>query len=166
MTILRLSVLWERMQPTQNGPLDAHHLAEVTDLIDYATSLGIKVELDVHNYGTAFGNPIGSTGTPTSSFADLGKARGAFQDNPDVMFGLMNEPCAQTATQWLPSINAAIAAIRDAGAVDHMVLVSGAYWDGASTWISSDNDTVIGKPGAIVDPANNYAIEVHSISRR
>jgi Ca2+-binding RTX toxin-like protein/aryl-phospho-beta-D-glucosidase BglC (GH1 family) len=161
-TILRLSVLWERLQPAQNGPLDAHHMSLVKDLIDYATSLGIKVELDVHNYGTAFGNPIGSTGTPISSFANLwGRLAGEFKDNPDVMFGLMNEPCAQTATQWLPAINAAIGAIRDAGATDQTVLVSGAYWDVASTWLTSDNDTVIGRPGAIVDPSGNYAIEVH-----
>ncbi|HWA18427.1 MAG TPA: glycoside hydrolase family 5 protein, partial [Devosia sp.] len=162
MTVLRLSVLWERVQPIQNGPLDAHHLAEIKDIVDYATSLGIAVDLDVHNYGTAFGNPIGSAGTPISSFANLwGRLATEFKDNPDVMFGLMNEPCAQTASQWLPAINAAIGAIRDAGATDQTILVPGAYWDGASTWLTSDNAAVIGKPGAVVDPANNYAIEVH-----
>ncbi|HVD85266.1 MAG TPA: cellulase family glycosylhydrolase, partial [Bradyrhizobium sp.] len=82
-----------------------------------------------------------------------------YQSNPDVMFGLMNEPHDQSASAWLGSANAAIAAIRGAGAVSQEILVPGSYWDGAWTWTSTDNDTVIG--AGVQDPAHNFAFEVH-----
>jgi len=75
------------------------------------------------------------------------------------MFGLMNEPHDQSASAWLGSANAAIAAIRGAGAVSQEILVPGSYWDGAWTWTSTDNDTVIG--AGVQDPAHNFAFEVH-----
>ena len=103
---------------------------------------------------------IGSTQTPNAAFADLwGKLAFHYQSNPDVMFGLMNEPHDQSASAWLGSANAAIAAIRGAGAVSQEILVPGSYWDGAWTWTSTDNDTVIG--AGVQDPAHNFAFEVH-----
>ena len=75
------------------------------------------------------------------------------------MFGLMNEPYAQTAEQWLTSTNAAIAAIRAAGADTQTILVSGTDFDNASAWITSGNAAVFGT--GVVDPDNNYAFEVH-----
>ena len=81
-----------------------------------------------------------------------------FVDDSNVIFGLMNEPNQQSATQWLGSANAAIAAIRDAHATQE-ILVPGSYWDGAWTWVSSDNDSVIGT--GVKDPLHNFAFEVH-----
>jgi endoglucanase len=160
MDVVRLPFLWERVQPTMNGALDANELQRIDDFVDYANSKGMKVILDVHNYGSGFGNLIGSPGTPDSAFADLwGKLAGHYADNPNTIFGLMNEPHEQSAEQWLGSANAAIAAIRDAGATSQEILVPGTHWDGAWSWTTSDNAKVIGK--GIVDPANNFAFEVH-----
>lgn len=63
--------------------------------------------------------------------------------------------------QWLAAANAAIAAIRGAGA-SNLVLVPGNAWTGAWTWSLS----WYGTPNAqvmlgVVDPAGNYAYEVH-----
>ena len=71
----------------------------------------------------------------------------------------MNEPHDQSASDWLGSANAAIAAIRSAGAVSQEILVPGSYWDGAWTWTSTDNAAVIGT--GVQDPAHNFAFEVH-----
>jgi endoglucanase len=71
----------------------------------------------------------------------------------------MNEPNAVTPTQWLASANAAIAAIRGAGATTQQILVPGTDWDGADTWVSSGNAQVLGS--GIVDPSHNFAFEVH-----
>jgi len=81
-----------------------------------------------------------------------------FKDDTNVVFGLMNEPHDQTATEWLAGANAAIQAIRDQGATQK-ILVPGSYWDGASSWVSSDNDTVVGN--GVKDPLHNYAFELH-----
>ena len=67
-----------------------------------------------------------------------GKLALHFTSNPDVIFGLMNEPHDQSASAWLGSANAAIAAIRNAGASQE-ILVPGSYWDGAWTWTSSSS---------------------------
>ena len=102
---------------------------------------------------------IGSAQTPNTAFADLwGKLAVHFKSNSNVIFGLMNEPHDQSASAWLGSANAAIAAIRNAGASQE-ILVPGSYWDGAWTWVSSDNDTVVG--AGVADPAHNFAFEVH-----
>ncbi len=157
--VVRLPVLWERLQPSQNGPLSSGDIGRIADVVHYADTKGIKVILDVHDYGYGYGSLIGSSATPNASFADLwGKLAGQFATDSNVIFGLMNEPHTQNAAQWLDSANMAIDAIRRAGATQE-VLVPGSYWDGAWSWVSSDNDTVMGN--GIRDSAHNYAFEVH-----
>lgn len=159
MEVIRLPFLWERVQSSQFGALKSSEIAIITDIVRYAASKGLQVDLDVHNYGSGFGNLIGTSGTPDAAFADLwGKLAAHFKNDGNVIFGLMNEPHVQSAVQWLGSANAAIEAIRAAGATQ-TILVPGSYWDGAWTWISSDNDTVIGN--GIRDSLNNVAFEVH-----
>jgi endoglucanase len=127
--------------------------------VSYATSHGLKIIIEPHNFGMGFGALIGSAQTPNSAFADFwGKVAEHFKSNPNVIFGLCNEPNQQSAAQWLESANAAIAAIRNAGALQE-ILVPGSYWTGAWSWTTTDNDTVIGT--GIKDPANNFAFEVH-----
>jgi endoglucanase len=144
MSVVRLPFLWERVQHTEQGPLDAAELGRLDDVVNYATGKGLKIEIEPHNYGYGFGALIGSTQTPNSSFADLwGKLAFHFKANPDVMFGLMNEPHDQSASVWLGSANAAIAAIRAAGASQE-ILVPGSHYDGAWTWTTTDNAAVVG----------------------
>ena len=157
--VIRLPFLWERLQRTELGPLDVAELGRLDEVVNYATSKGLKIEIEPHNYGYGFGSLIGSGETPNSSFADLwGKLAVHYKSNPDVIFGLMNEPHIQTATEWLSSANAAIAAIRSAGAAQQ-ILVPGSYYDGAWTWTTSDNAAVIGT--GVQDPLHNFAFEVH-----
>ena len=70
----------------------------------------------------------------------------------------MNEPQQSSAAGWLQSVNGAIASIRSAGARQE-VLVPGIGYDGAWTWTTDGNASVIGT--GVVDPSNNYAFEVH-----
>jgi hypothetical protein len=83
----------------------------------------------------------------------------AFKADPNVIFGLMNEPNAQTPQQWAQADNAAIAAIRQAGAGQE-ILVPGTDWTGAWSRVSSGNSAAI-NPSTISDPLHNYAFEVH-----
>lgn len=157
--VIRLPFLWERLQPTLNGPLDSDELARIDSVVSYAASKGVQVILDPHDYGGYGGNLVGSSAVPNSAFASFwGQLADHFKAAGNVMFGLMNEPNQQTATSWLQSENAAIASIRQAGATQE-ILVQGSYWDGGASWTTSDNAAVIGT--GIVDPANNYAFEVH-----
>ncbi|MGN6571556.1 MAG: cellulase family glycosylhydrolase [Pseudolabrys sp.] len=160
MSVIRLPFLWERLQTSAYGPLDASQLAHIDDVVNYANSKGLKVILDAHDYGSYQGSLIGSDAVPNSAFADLwGKLAGHFAADANVMFDLMNEPHAQTAAQWLDSTNAAIAEIREAGATSQEILVSGSYSDGAWRWVKTDNAAVIGT--GVQDPSHNFAFDVH-----
>jgi endoglucanase len=158
-SVVRLPFLWERLQHSENGPLDGAELARLDDVVNYTTGKGLKIEIEAHNYGYGFGALIGSAQTPNTAFADLwGKLALHYQSNLSVIFGLMNEPHDQSASEWLGSANAAIAAIRAAGASQE-ILVPGSYYDGAWTWTTTDNAAVVGT--GVQDPAHNFAFEVH-----
>ncbi|GJD48663.1 hypothetical protein OPKNFCMD_1386 [Methylobacterium crusticola] len=159
LNVFRLDLKWERIQPALGGALSETEMRYVDDIVAYAGSKGIAVDVSLHNFGKYGSDLIGSAQVPDAAFADVwGKLARRYAGSPNVLFGLMNEPYLQSATTWLPAANAAIAAIRSTGARQE-ILVPGTYWDGAQSWVSSDNDTVIGT--GVVDPANNYAFEVH-----
>jgi endoglucanase len=129
--------------------------------VAFAKTLGVEVIIDLHNAGAYEGQMIGSDGVPTSAFGDVwSKLAGTFAQDSNVAFGLMNEPQQATAAEWLAIANEGIAAIRATGATQQ-ILVPGIHWSGGSTWTTSDNASVLGAQGAIVDPLNNYAFEIH-----
>jgi Cellulase (glycosyl hydrolase family 5) len=157
--VIRLPFLWERLQHSELATIDPTELKRLDDVVNYATGKGLKVEIEPHDYGFGFGNPIGSSQTPNSAFANLwSQLAQHFGSNNNVIFGLMNEPHVQTPADWLVSVNAAIAAIRGTGASQE-ILVPGTDWDGAWHWTTDGNSTVIGT--GVQDPKNNFAFEVH-----
>lgn len=159
MNILRLPILWEQLQPTKGGAFDQAYIDRITHVIDYAATKGMTIVVDVHNFGRAYGELIGGPVVTSADFAAMwGELAGALKDRGNVMLGLMNEPNEQTPADWLVSANAAIAAVRAAGAAQ-TILVAGSAWDGAYNWLTSGNAATIGK--GVVDPLNKYAFEVH-----
>ncbi len=160
MTVIRVPFQLERLEPTANGPLNASQVADLQQVISTAAASGLKVILDPHNYGSAWGTLIGSTPASLTSYANFwGQMATAFKGDPNVLFGLMNEPYQQSPQEWAQADNAAIASIRQAGAAQE-ILVPGTDWTGAWSWISSGNAAAI-NPTTIVDPLHNYAFEVH-----
>jgi endoglucanase len=191
MNTFRLPFRWERMQRTPNGALDATELSRMDSFVNYATSKGDYVLLDPHNFeryypstsnfqsssngligGTVADaqssyNSLNGTGSganvvvTNAMFADFwGKMAAHYANNSHVIFDLMNEPNTVNASQVVASDNAAIAAIRNAGA-NQMVLLEGTSYTGAWTWTTSSGNNTAFVPASIVDPANNWAIEMH-----
>ena len=171
MDTFRLPFRWERLQPTQNGPLDSTEFSRLNDFVTYATSKGAYVTLDPHNFARYYPDPanfqsstqglVGST-VPNSAFADFwSRLASNYKSNSHVIFNLMNEPNTLPTEQWVSAANSAISAIRAAGA-NNLVLVPGNAWTGAwtwfATWYGTRNATAM---LSIVDPANNYAYDVH-----
>lgn len=159
---IRLPFLWERLQPALEGPLDSDELKRLTDTVALIRSHRMSVILDPHNYARYDGRIIGSKDVSREAFADFWKRLAPlFAGQNDVILGLMNEPHGILAADWLETANGAIAAIREAGA-NNLVLVPGTSWTGAHSWNSteyggSNASTMTGT----VDPANNFAIEFH-----
>jgi len=158
MNVIRMPLAWERLQPVQGGALDPTQLGYIDDIVNYAATKGIKVDLDNHNYAYGYGNMVGSAGTPNSSLADFwSKMASHYAGNSNVIYGIMNEPHDQTATQWESAAQASINAIRATGATQE-ILVPGSYWTGAHSWTSSDNSSVM---AGITDSGHNMAFELH-----
>ena len=161
MNVFRLSFLMERLEHSQGGALDSAELARIDDVVNYSASKGIKTILDPHNFGQAWGNDIGSAGTPASSLTTFwSKLASHYASNSNVIFGIMNEPHDQSAAQWEPIEQDSINAIRAAGATSQEILAEGTGWDNAKDWnASSDNATAIA--ARLSDPNHNMAYEVH-----
>lgn len=158
MKIIRLPFLIERLQTALNGTLVSNDLGIISGLVSHANSNGQIVVLDAHDYGSMFGTVINTTAMYAAFAQFWGLMAGQFK-SANVWFGLMNEPYQQTPAQWLPAINAAIAAIRAEGCTQ-TICVQGTAYTGAWTWISSGNSAAI-NPSTVVDPLNNYVFEVH-----
>ena len=159
--IFRISFLAKRvLKPASPGRfVTTADMKILKELIGYAETKGAAVILDMHDYGLSVsGKLIGRDPGSTEEFAAAWKTiAGEIAQKPNVVFGLMNEPNRQTASEWLTGANAAIAAIRQAGA-KQLALVPGSYWDSGHTWTSTDNAKVM---LGFRDPAKNFAFEAH-----
>lgn len=161
-TSVRLPFLWERLQPTLFGDLDAGELLRMDETLVLLRQYGLGIVLDPHNYASYRGQFIGTGDVSNAAFADFwGRLANRYANAADITFGLMNEPHDIPATQWLGAANAAIAAIRGQGA-DNLVLVPGTSWTGAHSWQAGDPGQSNGEVMlGVEDPADNYAYEVH-----
>jgi Ca2+-binding RTX toxin-like protein len=156
-SLIRLPVRWEHLQRTLDGALDPAEIGRVHTFLDAAAARGMQVILDVHNYGRYFGQVIGSTAVPISSFADFwSKMAAEFHGSPALSgFGLMNEPHDMGgATVWPAAAQAAADAIRAAGATEN-IIVDGDGWSSAGTWQTVNGDL------AIKDALNKIVYDAH-----
>ena len=162
MNLVRLPFLWERLQRTLNAPFDATELGRLDHFVSQTTAKGVSVILDPHNYARYRGNIVGSAALPHSAFADFWERLAErYKDNSLVIFGLMNEPHDMATETWLTAANAAIAAIRETGA-KNLILVPGNAWTGAHSWLQSWYGTANGTVmRGVVDPADNFAFDMH-----
>lgn len=162
MNVVRLPFRWERLQPALNGAFDSAELARLDAFVVATTTKGMNVALDPHNYARWYSNVVGSGTLPNSAFADFwSRLASRYKSNPKVIFALMNEPHDMSTEAWLSAANAAIAAIRAAGA-SNLILVPGNGWTGAASWTSNWYGTANATAMlAITDTGNNYAFEVH-----
>lgn len=174
--LVRLPFRWERLQRSLGGDLDAAEMARLTSFVNETTAKGVSVILDPHNYARYNGNLIGSAQVTNEHFADFWtKVAGLFSDNERVIFGLMNEPSRMVTSQWTDAANVAIAAIREAGATN-LILVPGNGWTGGHSWKQDWYDDANvpgfdenGYPNGsnaqemlrIVDSGDNFAFDIH-----
>jgi endoglucanase len=171
LTLIRIPVLWERLQPTLNGGLDSVNLNALKQDITWASNAGCKVVIDIHNYarrklneGGTWNEYIidvsygGTVKVPRAAFGDLWRRLSIeFKNNATVYaYGLMNEPHDMGGANWKTISQAGLTAIRN-NADNKLVLVSGDGWSGAGTWSQNNGPT-----SWISDPGNNFKYEAHT----
>jgi endoglucanase len=165
MRMLRIPFRWERLQPTLFGPLSVADRAALKAATTYATSKGMTVVLDMHDYaarhaatGAASNTLVGTAAIPETALANAWtQIAGDYKDNPKVWLGLMNEPSGIAAASWWAVAQQLVKDLR-AQKIPNKVMVPGASWTGAWSWISSGNAALAEK---FTDPSNNFAFEVH-----
>ncbi len=156
--LIRLPISWTTLQPTLNGPLDATYLANIESVVSNAASLGMKVIIDLHDYGAYNGNDIGGGTVTDADFANFWKQlAGALAGKPGLGgYDLMNEPNNMpSATAWTSAAQAAITSIRTVD-MSTPIYVEGNHWANSYDWSQVN-------PGftMLSDPANNLIFEAH-----
>lgn len=135
--LMRVPFLWERLQPTALGALDAAELARLDEVVARARAAGLVVVLDAHNYGTYHGVSLTRRESPDGALPDLWRRLAKhYGGEEDVVFGLMNEPHDIDVDTWATIAKTTLAAIRSTAATN-VVLVPGTHWDGAHSWFGS-----------------------------
>jgi endoglucanase len=162
MNTLRLGFKWERLQPVANGPFNPVYFGKLDALVDHATAQGATVILNPHNFARYYGTTVGGASVPASVFANLwSRLATHYASNANVIFNLVNEPNSMPTEQWVSAANAAIAAIRAAGATN-VIHVPGNSWTGAHSWYGPGYGTSNAVAMLnIVDPIDNSVFEVH-----
>lgn len=162
MKVFRMPFDLGRVQPKNLQPLSTTELGYLDAVVQYAQTKGMTVLLDPHMFGdmaddSNVSREIGVDPLmPASYFADFwSRLATHYLNQPNVIFGLMNEPNQQTAQQWHDAAIAAVNAIRATGATQ-MINVQGTAYTGAWTWVSSGNAAAW---AGFTDP--NFVYEVH-----
>jgi hypothetical protein len=160
--LIRMPLQIRRLQPQSYGMLDPigrtdepavagstpgtqTNLLAIKAVLDRALTDGLYVVLDPHDYGyiqdtnTNTARLIGADPEATGQFIDWWlRMATVFKNYPNVVFGLMNEPHAQTAAQWQSGAVAAINAIAQV-TTSRWVFVPGTAYTGANSWVQSGN---------------------------
>lgn len=169
--LLRIPLLWERLQPLLRGPLDPAYLANLKQNVAWAKAHGGEVILDIHNFARYSFNQngklqtyvidnVGADGAVRVSTADLAdlwtRLSSEFKfEGAIYAYDLMNEPHDMGAANWKTISQAVLDAIR-ANQDDKLVLIPGDSWSSANRWVATH-----GPQSWIHDPADNFAYEAH-----
>jgi aryl-phospho-beta-D-glucosidase BglC (GH1 family) len=159
--LIRLPFRWERLQRTLHGALDATELARIDKFLDLAEARGLRVILDMHNYGRyrleGGSRVIGSLEVPRSAFRDVWERIAAHMRDRDCIwaYGIMNEPYGMGEYRWVESAQVAVDGIRAAD-TRHAILIPGDQYSGAHWWLTHGAPLI-----AVVDPSNNLIFEAH-----
>lgn len=168
--IVRLPILWERLQPILGAGLDQAYTGRVLEQLDTAAFHGCKVVLDLHNYGRyrvsdrgrahefVLGEPQdGAQGLRSEHLSDLWLRLGSHvREHPALMaYGLMNEPHDMGRANWHETSNQVVRALRSAE--DRTwVWVAGDEWSKAHEWLQYNPESPW-----IEDPIGHTAYEAH-----
>jgi endoglucanase len=157
--LVRLPFLWERLQRTLGGPLDATELGRIDAVVAAAKARGMQIILDPHNYGryTLNGTQylIGTSQVPNSTFTDFWTKLANHYKNESTIyaFSLMNEPHDTNGT-WPAAAQAGLNGVRSVDKT-HLVMVPGDGWSGAWSWKMNNANLLLN------DPSNNLMYEAH-----
>lgn len=155
--VIRLSILWERLQPVADGKLDTEYANGITKFLNQAAARKMGVILDIHNYGRYYQKVIGTLDVPLSQYKGLMRRVAERWGSHDGLVGydLMNEPYGEADAYWPSVAQTGIDGVR-AFDMKKPIYVEGKSWSNALNWPALNGDLLLLK-----DPANNLVFSAH-----
>ena len=160
LTLVRLPVKWERLQPEAFGPLSAFDLSALVDTLNAVQAAGMVAFIEPHNDTGVYGGPLGRADGP--KFADFWrKLASALKDHPAVWgYELLNEPNPYSVPEgpdaWAQLAQTAADAIRSVDGRAY-ILVPGYFWQGAWMWPQYNQGLNVRDPaGRVIYSAHQY----------
>lgn len=155
MNAIRMSITWEMMQPTLYGELNPRYVSHALEFLDLANAAGMKVVIDLHNYGRYRNKLVGTEDVPVEAFKDIwARLVRAFAKHPAVYaYGLMNEP-HDTLGLWHKTAQYGVDGVRSFDKL-HLIYVGGDGWSNSQRW------PVLNPTPFVTDPSNRIVYEAH-----
>jgi endoglucanase len=142
----RLPVGWQFLTNNlETGTVNQTNLEVYDALVQACLATGASCIIDVHNYARFNGEIIGQGGPSNEVFAALwGGIATKYATTAKVIFGVMNEPHdIPDINLWAGSVQAAVTAIRQAGATTQLILLPGNNWTSAQTFVSNGSGAAL-----------------------
>ncbi|KAI5255718.1 cellulase-domain-containing protein [Aureobasidium subglaciale] len=165
----RIPVGWQYLVNNNlGGNLDSTFFAKYDQQVTYCLNSGAALcILDLHNYARWNGQIVGSSGGPTNAqFASVwSQLATKYASKPKVAFGIMNEPHdLQDVNAWATTVQAAVTAIRKAGATQNIILLSGNDWSHAGNSVTDGSAAALNKITNLDGSKTNLVFDVHQYS--
>ncbi len=159
--LIRLPFKWERIQRKLGGDLLREEIDYIKYLLEEADKRGMKILLDMHNYGRRKDDGKDRIIGDSLSIADFGEAWSRIsKELKDCKglygYGLINEPHDMLKNvPWKEIAQAAIDSIRKNDTATAIV-VGGDFWSSAERWLQMSDDLK-----SLNDPSHNLIFEAH-----
>ncbi|KAL2684590.1 hypothetical protein Neosp_005668 [[Neocosmospora] mangrovei] len=156
MNTFRVGFRMERITPDGiTGSIDEDYFKGLQSVVNHITGQGAYAVLDPHNYGRFAGSIITNTDNFGTWWSKVAKR---FAENKHVIFDTNNEYHDMDNSLVAELNQAAIDAIRGAGATSQYIFVEGNSWTGAWSWVSSGNGDAMKD---LKDPQDKIIYEMH-----
>lgn len=134
-----LALTWQYLCGDNAGnDFDSEKMGHFDKLVQTCLDTGAYCMIDLHNFARFDGGIIGQGGPSDEVFANFWSQMAKFYaKNDKIIFGLMNEPHDLDIDLWADSCQAAVTAIRKAGATSQMILLPGTNFASAETFVST-----------------------------
>ena len=165
MNLFRVPIGWQYLQPSGPGTTISTSIFQRYNAVVqsvFNANPSAKVIVDVHNYARYNGLIVGQdSGAPTNAqFADLwSQIASYYQNNANMIFGLMNEPYRLNMTLWAVTLQAVVNAIRAAGATTQIIILPGTNYGSGGGFASLSGIYL----STIADPVGGTSLLLYDV---
>ena len=180
--IFRLPVGWQYLQDSLGATLNAGNAGTYDQLVQACLKTGAHCIIDIHNYARWNGAIIGQSGGPTNDqFANLwSQLAKKYAGDANVVMGLMNEPhdskclyllcffilltsvTVPDINSWSQAVQAAVTAIRTAGATEQLILLPGNSYTSAGSFVSTGSAAALNSVKDSDGTTSKLIFDVHN----